>query len=201
MELAEKSDLFDVIGEEPERDGYQFVGWSLVRNGNEDVVEAGTAVPWLSGDDQGAVREAGDYIYEFMFYAQWSKLPERPATSDPDSDPDPTPNPNPAPEEPVHTDNGGSSGGGGHRGGGGSDSGNGPGVIPDTVEIQTDQVPLSALPDLPAEEPLTWIDDDEVPLAGLPKTGEAVSLAKLMFLLSGSLLGAWGVLFRKKEEE
>ena len=80
-------------------------------------------------------------------------MPERPATSDPDSNPDPTPNSNPAPEKPVHTGNGGNSGGGGHRGGGGSDSGNGPGVIQDTAEIQTDQVPLSALPDLPAAEP------------------------------------------------
>ena len=74
-------------------------------------------------------------------------------------------------------------------------------MTPDTVEIETDPVPLSALPEMPASEPLTWIDDDDVPLAGLPKTGEAASLARLMFMLSGGLMGAYAVLFKKKEEE
>ena len=227
MELAENSELFEVTDGEPVREGYVFEGWSPVRNGNEDdIAEAGTAVPWLAGDDMGAVREVSDYSYEFRFYAVWSRLPE---TSDPDPipdptptpDPDPTPDPTPTPDpvptpdptptpdpdptpvvpEPDNPGGGSSGGGGGHRGGGGSDSGHGPGVTPETTEIETDPVPLSALPDIPAGEPLTWIDDEDIPLAGLPKTGEAMSLAKLMFLLSGSLLGACGVLFRKKEEE
>lgn len=69
------------------------------------------------------------------------------------------------------------------------------------AEIGEDSVPLAEAPVLPQAEILAQIDDGDVPLAGLPKTGEAASPAKMMLLLSGMILGMYGVLFRKKEEQ
>ena len=69
------------------------------------------------------------------------------------------------------------------------------------TEIAADPVPLAEAPVLPAEETLAWIDDEEVPLAGLPKTGEAASPAKMMLLLSGMLLCMYGAMFKREEEE
>ncbi len=93
----------------------------------------------------------------------------------------------------------GGSGGSGGGGGRGGDSGNGPGVSSETVAIETDPVPLSNMPDMPADELITQIDDGNVPLAGLPKTGEASSLSRMMFILSGMLLCVCGMLFKKEE--
>ena len=70
----------------------------------------------------------------------------------------------------------------------------------ETAEIEADQVPLSNLPVMPADDAMALFDDEDVPLAGLPKTGDIVSPAKMMLLLSGMLLGVFGVIFRKKEE-
>ncbi len=256
MDLADQRQLFNVTDEEPERDGYQFEGWTLVRAGNPEEAEqkgietemVGSPVSWRVGDDLKAVREVRDYFYELSFYALWSKAPENPDTPMPEpgtdtpvtptpkpgtdtpvtptpkpgtdtpvtptpkpgtdtpvtptpkpgTDTSDTPTPDPiTPERPVRPSGGsGGSGGGGGRGG---DSGNGPGVSSETVAIETDPVPLSNMPDMPADELITQIDDGNVPLAGLPKTGESSSLSRIMFVLSGMLLCVCGMLFKKEE--
>ena len=85
---------------------------------------------------------------------------------------------------------GGNGGGGG--GGGSSDGGN-----PPTVPIDPGQVPLAKLDD---QDILNIIEDEDVPLAALPKTGHSSSAA-LMFMLSGMMMAAFAAVTGKKEEE
>lgn len=59
---------------------------------------------------------------------------------------------------------------------------------------------MAALPESAADL-LAQIDDDDVPLAGLPKTGQERSAAKMMLFLSGAVLAVYASLFRKEEEE
>lgn len=88
--------------------------------------------------------------------------------------------------------NGGGSGGGG---GGGSTPGgrratpetNGPGIT-----IEPEAVPLAPLPEI-------TIPENEVPLAPLPKTGDSV-ISQWICLMSGLLLGMYGLFGRKKED-
>ena len=100
---------------------------------------------------------------------------------------------------------GGSTGGGGGgsssgtkpgRGNGG-DSGNGPG----TTTINPANVPLANLPEDSTAENGIMIDDGEVPLAALPKTGNPVGMNTVMAMLSGMLLAAYLTIAKKKDEE
>lgn len=45
------------------------------------------------------------------------------------------------------------------------------------------------------------IDDGEVPLAPLPKTGNPVEASGLMLLISGMVLAAYAAFAKKQEEE
>ncbi|MCI8959933.1 MAG: doubled motif LPXTG anchor domain-containing protein, partial [Lachnospiraceae bacterium] len=56
------------------------------------------------------------------------------------------------------------------------------------------------LPEMGNDDILALIDDEEVPLAALPKTGQAGSAA-LMLMISSMMLAAFAVVTRKKEEE
>lgn len=98
----------------------------------------------------------------------------------------------PTPPTPPTPPNGGGSGGGG---GGGSTPGgrratpetNGPGIT-----IEPEAVPLAPLPEI-------TIPENEVPLAPLPKTGDSV-MSQWICLMSGLLLGMYGLFGRKKED-
>ena len=127
-----------------------------------------------------------DYQFGFNFGAEFVKAEA------PDPEPTPTPDPDPTP--------GNSGGGSGSGGGGGNPGGHadrtpegGPGVV-----INDPEVPLAALPEI--GEPV-MIPEEEVPLAALPKTGEGLA-NEITFLVSGLLLGLYGILgIRKKEDQ
>ena len=81
---------------------------------------------------------------------------------------------------------------------------NGPGTDDGpTVTIDPDAVPLANAPvDGNPTDNLILIDDGNVPLAGLPKTGDrAGAQAGLAAILSGFLLAAFTMLNNKKKEE
>ena len=98
------------------------------------------------------------------------------------------------PTPPTPPSDGGNGGGGG--GGGGTTPGghratpetNGPGVT-----IEPEAVPLAPLPESVTIEP------EDVPLAPLPKTGQK-PVTQWICLMSGLMLGLYGILGRKKEE-
>lgn len=91
---------------------------------------------------------------------------------------------------------GGSSSGGGSGSSGSSSSGGGSPV----VTIDPGAVPLAEAPSMDDDELLALIDDEEVPLAALPKTGQTGNPA-LMLMLSGMMLAAFGAVTRKKGDE
>lgn len=130
--------------------------------------------------------------------------PDPGPTPTPDPGPTPTPNPGPAPTptpEPTPSRPGNS--GGGHSGGNtGNVTSNGTVITPGTV-ITDQQVPLAAMPAANAPEPeqeLVTLMDEDVPLAGLPKTGDKGTRAGWYFLLSALLLGCGAMRRRRKEE-
>ncbi|WP_322746762.1 doubled motif LPXTG anchor domain-containing protein, partial [Enterocloster citroniae] len=92
---------------------------------------------------------------------------------------------------------GGGSGGGG---GGGSTPGRvtpsegGPGVT-----IMPEDVPLAQLPGSPVDT--TLIDDGEIPLAGLPKTGQSSVKSTLTMMMSGIFLVLTAMSKKRKEED
>ena len=96
------------------------------------------------------------------------------------------------PSTPGKPNRPGGDGGGGGGGGGSSDGGN-----PPTVPIDPGEVPLAKLDD---QDILNIIEDEDVPLAALPKTGHSSSAA-LMFMLSGMMMAAFAAVTGKKEEE
>ena len=78
-----------------------------------------------------------------------------------------------------------------------------PGGPGDLVTVTPDEVPLATAPTggSPTDD-LILIDDGNVPLAGLPKTGDRAAHAGLAAFLSGILLAAFAAIGgRKKEEE
>ncbi|GLC78880.1 doubled motif LPXTG anchor domain-containing protein [Lacrimispora brassicae] len=90
-------------------------------------------------------------------------------------------------------------GGGGSSGGGpsGRDNPGGPGAA---VTILPDQVPLASLPGDGSVDLLN-IDDGNVPLAKLPKTGDRQNAAgKVMVALSGFMMALYAALSKKKKE-
>ena len=102
------------------------------------------------------------------------------------------------------TTGGGNSGGGGGGGSssgprdnGGSSSG-GPGTT--TVTIDPDAVPLANLPNEDGADNLLMIDDEDVPLAALPKTGQSGTNG-LVFFLSSMMLAAFVAVPKKREDD
>lgn len=85
----------------------------------------------------------------------------------------------------------------------GSDAQNGPGAM-QTV-IAPEDVPLAALPVdgvAAAGQAMAIIDDGEIPLASIPKTGsKSDSAHELAFILSGILLALYTALGSKKKKE
>jgi Mg-chelatase subunit ChlD/acylphosphatase len=104
-----------------------------------------------------------------------------------------------------------SSGSGENSGGGGNSGGSSPNTnrpfVPggpgdNLVTITPDAVPLSNLPvESGIETSLLTIDDGNIPLAGLPKTGDKMHVQGLVALLSGILLAAYAALSGRKKRE
>ena len=110
------------------------------------------------------------------------------------------------------TGNGAGSGSGGSSGG--SSSSGGPGRTTDyvdqgpghsTAEIAPTPVPLAVMPadaSSAAQQALAVIDDGEVPLSALPKTGNRGAAAhELTMLVSGVLLAVYAALSNKKKAD
>ena len=91
-----------------------------------------------------------------------------------------------------------SGGGGGGNGGGGGGGGS-------TIIIPEDPVPLAPVPEepviIPEEPEFEEILDEEIPLADVPKTGDASTLWLALSALSGTSLAGVSLLGRKKREE
>ena len=103
--------------------------------------------------------------------------------------------------------NNGGEGGGSSSGGGGSSSGprdngstpsGGPGAT--TVTIDPDAVPLANLPNEDGADNLLMIDDEDVPLAALPKTGQSGTSGLVLFL-SSMMLAAFVAVSKKREDD
>ena len=96
--------------------------------------------------------------------------------------------------------------GGGGGGGGGSTSGGGASSVirtdgTGTVTINPDDVPLAPLPD-DGQSVVTEIPEEEVPLFGLPKTGDnSIPVGGLVGMMLASLLGAFGISRKRKGED
>ena len=96
--------------------------------------------------------------------------------------------------------------GGGGGGGGGSTSGGGASSVirtdgTGTVTINPDDVPLAPLPD-DGQSIVTEIPEEEVPLFGLPKTGDnSIPVGGLVGMMLASLLGAFGISRKRKGED
>ena len=95
------------------------------------------------------------------------------------------------PDDPMPSNPGGSHGGGGGPNPGGSTPSGGPGV----EVITPDEVPLANLPEESVEIP-----DEDVPLAALPKTGDAGHMG-LKTVLFGALFAAFLSVRKRKEEQ
>uniref|UniRef100_UPI00336C133A doubled motif LPXTG anchor domain-containing protein n=3 Tax=Lachnospiraceae TaxID=186803 RepID=UPI00336C133A len=94
-----------------------------------------------------------------------------------------------------------STGGGGGGGGGGN-----PGRVtpstdggPGAVTIMPEDVPLAQLPGSPVDP--TVIDDGEIPLAALPKTGQSSVKSTLTMMMSGIFLMLTAMSKKRKEED
>ena len=94
------------------------------------------------------------------------------------------------------TTRGGSENGGGH---GGSHRGGGNGGNKPAIPLKDNPVPLANMPgETDADPELFLLDDPDVPLAGLPKTGDTAGMKFVLFALS---LSALMVQLRKRREE
>ena len=96
--------------------------------------------------------------------------------------------------------NGGGSSGGSSSGGGpratGTRQAGGPGDT--TVTIEPVPVPLA---DLPEQINLVSIDDGNIPLAGLPKTGDRAPVQGVAAIVSGILLAAYLAISHRRRDE
>lgn len=90
-------------------------------------------------------------------------------------------------------------GGGNGSNDGNTDNTNDTGSTGGTVAITPEDIPLAVAPE-DASSFIT-IDDGEIPLAPIPKTGESSEAAKMMLLISGMMMAAAIALGKKKEEE
>ena len=73
----------------------------------------------------------------------------------------------------------------------------GPGV----TTITPEDVPMAMLPDTQSPADMMIIDDGEIPLAALPKTGQASVRGTLTMMLSGIMLAITALNRRRKDEE
>lgn len=69
-----------------------------------------------------------------------------------------------------------------------------------TVTIDPDAVPLANLPNEDGADNLLMIDDEDVPLAALPKTGQSGTNG-LVFFLSSMMLAAFVAVTKKREDD
>ena len=98
---------------------------------------------------------------------------------------------------------GGGSGDGDGGGGGGSDGGGGGSTITVTTDVPTASItdpgiPLSPYPG----DGSVIIPEGEVPLFGLPKTGDnSISAAGLAGIMLAALFSACGIIRKRKKEE
>ena len=133
--------------------------------------------------------------------------PEPPPVTQPETPPVTTPETTP-PVSPETPENGGGSSHGNSHNSGGSvprpgQTGTvteGPGYTGHTETIPDSEIPLAAMPtpDLPGNTEIT-IDDGNVPLSGLPKTGERRRPGFSLFIAAGVLgLAGLGLTGRKK---
>ena len=133
--------------------------------------------------------------------------PETPLVTQPETPPVTTPETTP-PVSPETPENGGGSSHGNSHNSGGSvprpgQTGTvteGPGYTGHTETIPDSEIPLAAMPtpDLPGNTEIT-IDDGNVPLSGLPKTGERRRPGFSLFIAAGVLgLAGLGLSGRKK---
>ena len=133
--------------------------------------------------------------------------PETPPVTEPETPPVTTPETTP-PVSPETPENGGGSSHGSSHNSGGSvprpgQTGTvteGPGYTGHTETIPDSEIPLAAMPtpDLPGNTEIT-IDDGNVPLSGLPKTGERRRPGFSLFIAAGVLgLAGLGLTGRKK---
>ena len=133
--------------------------------------------------------------------------PETPPVTQPETPPVTTPEATP-PVSPETPENGGGSSHGNSHNSGGSvprpgQTGTvteGPGYTGHTETIPDSEIPLAAMPtpDLPGNTEIT-IDDGNVPLSGLPKTGERRRPGFSLFIAAGVLgLAGLGLTGRKK---
>lgn len=123
--------------------------------------------------------------------------PDPDPTPDPNPTPDPTPSPDPTPRPNPRPDTGGSSDSGGPEVFTPASSRGTP--TPVTTEIVPEPVPLSTLPTTPFSETLLIIDDGNVPLAALPKTGQSTTPHKMAFALASLLLAVYSILEKRKK--
>ena len=91
-------------------------------------------------------------------------------------------------------------------GGGGGGGGGNPGRVtpsvdngPGAVTIMPEDVPLAQLPGSPVDP--TVIDDGEIPLAALPKTGQSSVKSTLTMMMSGIFLMLTAMSKKRKEED
>ena len=139
--------------------------------------------------------------------------PETPPVTEPETPPVTTPETTP-PVSPETPENGGGSSHGNSHNSGGSvprpgQTGTvteGPGYTGHTETIPDSEIPLAAMPtpDLPGNTEIT-IDDGNVPLSGLPKTGERRRPGFSLFIAAGVLglagLGLTGRIKRRNRTE
>ena len=98
--------------------------------------------------------------------------------------------------------------GGGSSGGGGGSNGGNPGRVTPTVDngpgasvtINPEDVPLAQLPGAPVDT-TTVIDDGEIPLAALPKTGQGSVKSTFTMMMSGVFLMLAAMSKKRKEED
>ena len=112
----------------------------------------------------------------------------------------------------VYDDNSENGNGNGNGNGDGNGNGGETGGLPGSgntiTELPEVDVPLTDLPQVPGEtpvspdgEPTAEIPEEEVPLAQAPETGDASALLALMTAVSGSGLAWLGVTGKKRKEE
>ena len=94
-----------------------------------------------------------------------------------------------------NTGGGGTGGGGGNPGRVTPSTDGGPGA----VTIMPEDVPLAQLPGSPVDP--TVIDDGEIPLAALPKTGQSSVKSTLTMMMSGIFLMLTAMSKKRKEED
>ena len=71
--------------------------------------------------------------------------------------------------------------------------------MPESCLLRSDGLPDTPLPESPVD--VTLIDDGEVPLAPLPKTGQTSMRTTLTMMLSGIFVAVTALSKKRKEED